>query len=387
MGMSLDQFLNNLNQATKEEFSSEYEASEIDILYLLNSAIARGMKKTDEIIYKHFITDNSVDLVEGQRQDDLYSQEGVYRKAESKSKGYWITRDSEPNGVVNAYELKLQLGELTFTNTQTFYIDDVGYAKINIECEQYGIKGNLNIGELTKIKTPLTQIGTGINEEALEGGQDFENDYEYWRRYTRFRGSYPALTKSDIEKEILSKNGVKFCQLIENDGSGKNLKEGDSFDDFSKVLTLNNGLVMPNHSFVAYVDGGTDIDVARSIALKVNTSATQLGNISVDVYSNTRKENEVISFYRTTDATIYYKYNLVGEVDIVKLDTVIKDYIMNSDVGITIYSFMLEKFINKNVDLSKLMDFELLLSKDNLNFEKKVQLLHGEVVGKVVKNG
>lgn len=370
--MKFDEMLNLLNENTKKQFGADYDEDITSNLYRLNYAICKALQAIEEERQILEIKNNDVYLVEGEAQDRLYAQDFVFRKAESKAKGYWITKDSTPGTMIQVNELKLELGDVTFTNIERVTIDSTGYAKILMECEIFGEKGNIKSGQLTNVKTPILGINTGVNEEDFEGGASRENDYEFRKRYLRFRGTYAGLTKDDIQKELYKVAGVEAVQLEEND------------TDEDKVL--DNGLVMPLKSFVAYVKGGSDVDVAKALYKKENTSISLLGDINVDIWSDTRKVYETINFYRSKATKIYFRYTTIGDVDKAETDKIITDYLMGSDIGSIISSYLAETQVKNNTDTSKLINLEVEFSKDNKTFSSVLRLLTGEKIEEVEKH-
>lgn len=369
--MKFDDMLSTLNNATMEEFGNEYSSSITDNLFRFNYAICKALYKIEEKRQIVELVNNDVYSVEGISQDELYAQDFVFRKSESKAKGYWITRDSIPGTVIKPYELKLQKENITFANTEKFTIDSNGFAKISVECEQNGKHGNILKNELIEIKTPILGIVSGFNPDKFEGGADRENDSSFRERYLRFRGLYTGLTKDDIQKELYKVSGVSGVQLEEND------------TQVDKVL--DNSLVMPSKTFVCYVDGGADIDIAKALFKKENTSISMLGNVSVNVWSETRKVNETINFFRASKIKIYFRYKIIGDVDIGDVDSSVTSYLMNSGIGSIISSYLAEGVVKKKTDISRLINLEIEFSTDKINFSTVLRLLTGQKIGEVEK--
>ncbi|MGL5595834.1 MAG: baseplate J/gp47 family protein [Cetobacterium sp.] len=370
--MRFEDFLNTLNEEVKKEFTG-YEADITDNLYKINFAIARGLNKIEEERQILEVKNNDVYLVEGEAQDRLYAQDFVFRKEESKAKGYWITKNSVPGTIIQPFQLKLKTNSnITFANIEKVTIEANGTAKILVECEEFGDVGNIDKEKLNEIKTPILGINTGTNELKFDGGADRENDFEFRKRYLRFRGQYSGLTKDDIQKQIYMVKGIKGVQLEENHNKDEKV--------------LDNGLVMQQKSFIAYVDGGADRDVAKALSLKVNTSIHLYGDVEIGVWSEDRQEDEKIKFSRPSDTKIYYRYVTIGDVDRGNVDKLINDYLLNSQIGAIISSYLAEREIKLNTDDSRLISIEVEFSKDNINFQSVLRLLTGEKVREVEKN-
>ena len=372
--MRFDTTLKTLNDSSKEKFGGEYGADVTDNLFCINYGIAKAIQKIEKLRQITEIKNNDIYLAEGNAQDILYSQDFIIRKAESKAKGVWTTTLSTPGTVIEPYQLKLKTNtDVTFTNIEKVTINSSGTSNILVECEQFGKVGNVEANEICTIKTPLNGISPGCNLSKFEGGADVENDYEYRKRYLKLRGSYTGLTKDDIQKELLNKAGVIAVQLEEN------------HDEESK--TLDNGLILTRKSFVAYVYGGADIDVATALALKLNTSIKQFGDVEISIFSKIRKVYEIIKFYRPKNKTINYSYEIIGEVNVAEVERVIEKYLLNTEIGVTVTSYLAEREIRASTDDRNLISIEVKFSDTPLNFKNIFKLKTGEKITEVSKNG
>lgn len=366
-----EEWLALLNEETSKEFDA-YDSDITNNLYKINYAIARGLAHLDEVRQKEEITNNDVYKVEGAAQDRLYSQDFVYRKAESQASGYWITNNSVVGTVILPNELKLiSDDDLTYTNLERVIIDGLGYGSFLIQCETHGSQGNKQAGQLTKIKTPLVGINTGSNPSELSGGAEIENDADYRARYLKTRLIYPGLTKSDVQAKVYEVAGFEKMYLQEN--------------DTESYITLDNGLVMPPKSFVAYVKGGSDYDVALALALKVNTSIRLLGDVLVHVYRPVLKRNEDIRFFRAVGIKIYYKVEIEGEIDNGELDSFIVEKLLGMDIGEKITSYKIAKLVNEYLNDTLVEDLIIYFSIDGTNYSSSLQLLTGHYIETVEK--
>ena len=367
-----NEWLALLNEETAREFEG-YDGDITNNLYKLNYAISRGLAHLDEVRQIEEIKNNDVYKVEGKAQDRLYSQDLVFRKAQSPAQGFWTTFDSTPGTNVAINELKLVSdNDITYTNISAVTIDGNGKGEFTVICEEYGIQGNLNIGELTRIKTPISGINTGSNTQAISGGADIENDEDYRARYLKTRLTYPGLTKSDIQAKVYEVAGYEKMYLQEN--------------ETESPITLNNGLIMPPKSFVAYVKGGSDWDVAEAISLKVNTSIRMLGDVRVYVYKPILKRNEDIRFYRAIGITLYFKTYIDGTIDNGILDSFITQQLLDMDIGERVTSYKIARLVNENLNDSLVENLEIEFSTDNINFYSSLQLLTGHYISEVIKS-
>lgn len=325
------------------------------------------------------IDDNDIYKCEGEAMDRLYSQDGrTKRKAQSKAKGYWITRDSTPGTYIDVNELKLSAADdVTFTSYESVTVDNAGYAKIPIICDIYGIKGNVLANSINSITSPLIGVNTGTNEEDTNGGQDLETDAQFRSRFLITRGLYTGLSKDDIVKNLLEVSGLTGVSLIENEDE-TNLSIPINDESGNEIQ-----LVMQRKSTAIWVKGGSDVDVAKAINLKRNVSIYQYGDVVVPTYSDIREVFEDIKFYRSFPKKIYYRIILEGSADLDKIRSIVKDYLNNVNIGIKLTSGDVEKTLYRTIDTSFLDNVEIEYSYDGTIFTNSLQLRIDEHVGTI----
>lgn len=372
-----------------KEKSDEYLSQEfgnIELTYngffnKLSNVIARMTYNLEEVRQKTEINDNDVYSVEGEAMDRLYSQmPDIKRKSESKARGFLSIKNSVPGTYIDTYELKVACDEtgVEYTNIEPVLVDSSGVGTVQIEAMVYGNIGNVESYCVNTIVTPIYGIKSVTNQYAIEGGQDLETDSEYRARYLITRGLSVGITKDDLLRQLLRVEGLIDANIIEN------YEEFDQDFDVSKKISETEKLTLTKKSFAVFARGGSDINIAKAIALKTNLSIKMYGDIEIQVYSEARQTTDIIKFYRAKNSKIFYKIKLEGKIDITPLRSILKEVLTTSRVGTRVTSGKIEDRIYNELDTSRLDNLEFLFSysKDGM-FTNSLQLKNDEYISEV----
>ena len=187
-----------------------------------------------------------------------------------------------------------------------------------------------------------------------------------------------GLTKDDILKNLLTVSGLVDANVQENYIETTVNLPVSSTIDISELLPLT------RKSTVIFVKGGSDIDIAKSIALKINLSILRYGNVEIPVFSNLREQEETIQFYRATPTKIYYKIILEGLLDLNATRLIIQEVLEVARIGGKLTSGSVEKLIHERLDRSRMDNIEIEFSYNNLTgFTNSFQLKNDEYVGEI----
>lgn len=370
--MNFNYLLDKVKTIMSGLFGNDLAGDTTGALYKIYYAITQVLfSDVYEPLEKAITTDNDIYTCSGNAMDRLYSQNFIIRKAESKAKGKWITTDSTPGTNISAMQLKIQVNDnLTFVNTNNVTINSQGIGEFEIECEQFGSIGNVEINTINTVKTPIAGLGTGTNTEALYGGADLETDYEYRKRYLKLRGAITGLTKSDLEREVLEVAGVLDVSSEENDTEN------------NKVL--DNGLTLERKSWVLFVNGGASVDIAKAISLKCNYSIPMYGDIEEQVYSEIRDKYETIKFFRAKGVKVYFKIEYVGVVDLNEVRRIVRENLIDSSIKRFISSYQIDRELRTQIDDTQLKQIKFLFSINEWgSFEEELQLKVDEFCNEV----
>lgn len=370
--MNFNYLLDKVKTIMSGLFGNDLAGDTTGALYKIYYAITQVLfSDVYEPLEKAITTDNDIYTCSGNAMDRLYSQNFIIRKAESKAKGKWITTDSTPGTNISAMQLKIQVNDnLTFVNTNNVTINSQGIGEFEIECEQFGSIGNVEINTINTVKTPIAGLGTGTNTEALYGGADLETDYEYRKRYLKLRGAITGLTKSDLEREVLEVAGVLDVSSEENDTEN------------NKVL--DNGLTLERKSWVLFVNGGASVDIAKAISLKCNYSIPMYGDIEEQVYSEIRDKYETIKFFRAKGVKVYFKIEYVGVVDLNEVRRIVRENLIDPSIKRFISSYQIDRELRTQIDDTQLKQIKFLFSINEWgSFEEEMQLKVDEFCNEV----
>lgn len=370
--MNFNYLLDKVKTIMSGLFGDDLAGDTTGALYKIYYAITQVLfADVYEPLEKAITTDNDIYTCAGNAMDRLYSQNFIIRKAESKAKGKWITTDSTPGTNINAMQLKIQVNDnLTFVNTNNVTINSQGIGEFEIECEQFGSIGNVEVNTINTVKTPIPGLGTGTNIEALYGGADLETDYEYRKRYLKLRGAITGLTKTDLEREVLEVAGVLDVSSEENDTEN------------NKVL--DNGLTLERKSWVLFVNGGASTDIAKAISLKCNYSIPMYGDIEEQIYSEIRDKYETIKFFRAKGVKVYFKIEYVGVVDLNEVRRIVRENLIDSSIKRFISSYQIDRELRMKIDDTQLKQIKFLFSINERGpFKEELQLKVDEFCNEV----
>lgn len=337
-----------------EEFSPRTNAYKI--LHPVMLAVTRL-----ESMFSSFIDANSIFKAEGNDLDELLSDPSYdfKRRKNSKAKGFWETKNSVYGTYVEKGRIKFTDAKgITYVNTTSLAIDVNGYGQCEIECEEYGVTGNKEPGEINRIKTPISGIISGSNPTAVGGGAELETDYEYRTRWFKTSNNKSYWNTDGIVAQLLRVPGVTSARVLENDG------------DTDKTV---DGTVMPSRSRRYYVLGGAPQDIAEAIFIKTDRAIKETGSEEVFV-KDTQNEFRVVKFSRPKEVPIMYKIQVEGEVDTSLVSSLVAEYIKESEIAAKLSNYQFLKTYQSFIDDKELTNLEITFSRDNTNYLTNLQI-------------
>lgn len=258
----------------------------------------------------------------GDELDDLLTNDLVFRIEGSKAKG---TCEIKGNGIIDipigSVQVKGSNG-LTYTNTELGRITD-GAITLKFECDVLGVEGNIPENNIiSTVKAPSGVIDVQ-NKTKFIDGIDRESDYDYLQRYlTTIRDkewSLPAIISA-----VRQLDGVKSCDGIRNN--------------------TNTDGIIEKKSIRIVVDGGDDMEIARTLYLKKHTANT-VGRVEKQI-EMVAGQFETVRFDRPESVTIDFQYTIISP-DKDKIVELIKEYLNDVGVGEIISA---EQFRKKKLD-------------------------------------
>lgn len=210
----LNRMLNNI--------SDEYDKTTGSFFYDTIKPVAIELEtlheKADDILDKCF-----VGTCEGDYLDRKCSEQGIYRKQATKSTG-----KVKVTGIVGA---KIKKGNLVSSDNVNFIfqedkiIDETKKAIILVQCEEYGIIGNVPVGAIKYFPKTLEGLHSVYNEDPLNNGYEVENDSNLRERYyTKVRTPATSGNKYHYlnwSKEVTGVGDAKIIPLAYGPGTVK----------------------------------------------------------------------------------------------------------------------------------------------------------------------
>lgn len=188
--------------------------------------------------------------------------------------------------------------EINFYNIYETIIDDSGFAEIAVQAVDFGERGNVPLGSITKIINPVAEV-TGIEHmDVVSYGLEAESDKDLRKRFALAIAGAGSATAEAIRGNVMRVEGVKSALIIEN-----------QFDEPDKDGR-------PPHTFECYVntDDLTDtmnINIANAIFDKKPVGIRSFGNIEVNIIDKSGNSNLI---YFTRILKVYVVLSIVVAV-------------------------------------------------------------------------
>jgi uncharacterized phage protein gp47/JayE len=255
-------------------------------------------------------------------------------------------------------------------------INGVGFTVSNAQGTQFILANSISLiagthtlsfrakelGKITTLSNTITNIDTvvlgvvSVNNPntATEIGQDAELDSQVRIRRNRTLQAKAYSSLNSVYSALLNITGVTDVVVLENKGS---------------TIDVNSQLP---HSIWAIVEGGSNIDIATSIATVKSAGIDMNGLVSVDVLDS---QNNLVSilFDRPTSKALYVRFDL-KKTTATSFDlTSIKSYIINNtDFNISEGVNSTNLLITSQTAVTNIggggVPLNLQISKDNSNW-------------------
>ncbi|MGL5716975.1 MAG: baseplate J/gp47 family protein [Paraclostridium sp.] len=247
-----------------------------------------------------------------------------------------ITKDSNVTQLIIPGSMKMKAGNIEYEITKdTATIVNTDFVELEIISVYVGELTNIANGSKLKPVLNVNGLKEVVAIEDIKGGTNTESDLHLRDRYFQRMNSF---ANSSLRGII---DSVKTAPDVYN-------VDGDENNTDSTV-----GGLLP-HSFIIYVAGGTDQDIAEKIMTSKPAGVQTNGKVSVTVRISDRDHE--IRFSRFTDQEVYYKVEVVIDrttappniVDVVKEKLV--EYTRKHN---TIVSYEVSNFISQEIESIK----------------------------------
>lgn len=283
-----DEYLAELEQEARELWGADVNLSATGPLgkFIRNQAFARAEEnELAEAVYNSAY----VHSAEGVNLDyAIKRSSGIDRIKAKKSFGTAAMKLTvTPGKVVTAGLIIGTAAGVDFiTTTGAEDSDNDGFVIVDIEARVEGPAGNVPIGTIYIIKTPLNGITYAINTEATTQGRDKETDNQFRDRHYSSLSKSGAGTGDSIRGELLAVVGVREAFVTENDL--------DVVDEAGR----------PAHSFEAVVLGGNAVDIAAAILRKKAAGIRAFGT-QTEIVKDSSGNDQTIGFSWADSAQIW----------------------------------------------------------------------------------
>lgn len=265
--------------------SDTYDKTEGTFFYDALKPVAIELENTyivaDGILDKSF-----ADTATGKDLDRIVKAVGLSRKLTTKSYGT-VTITGLKNAIIKKGE-KVSSDSINFIFTEDAVIPDTKTINVKVECEKYGVVGNVPIGAIKFFPKTLEGLQTVINTGAFNNGYDEETDADLRERYyTKVRT--PATSGNvyhylNWSKEVTGVGDARIIPLWNGNGT-------------VKVIIINSNKTGADATLINSV--ATHIEEVRPIGATVTVvSANEKGinvNVTLIIDSINIALNQVIS--------------------------------------------------------------------------------------------
>lgn len=236
----------SMEAKTRELFGEDVNLNERSPLGLFIKVIAWSLstiwKTIEKVYYGSYVDD-----AEGIQLDRVAKSIGIFRRPPEWATGTIQLTGDEGTSITPSNLIIGTKNEINFIPTESVIIGSTGKATVAIMAKNYGPSGNVPIGAISEIVTPLSGLHSVTNESATKGGRNAEADHEFRDRYYKSTSRAGASTVDSITASLLDVTGVRTARVIQN----------------TSMLPDEKG--RPPKSIQCYVLGGDKEAVAKAI--------------------------------------------------------------------------------------------------------------------------
>lgn len=320
------------------DIDDKYDKSKGSFVYDVLSSGANKFAQYDEsintMVERRFAT-----TATGKDLQYVVVDHGVIPKTSTKSNGP-VTITGIAGSPITKGEM-VSADAVKFKFIQDSVIPASGTIDVMVECEIYGIKGNVPIGAIRFFPKTLQGLQTVTNKTAFTNGYDGEEDPELKERFFE-KVQEPATSGNEAEYKAWAKSitGVSDAKVIPiwDKSNGKNGA------GTVKVIIINSDKRAADQTLIdsvkTYIEGvrpvGATVTVISALELSINVSATLilapgqvLDNVKTVVETNITNYLKTIAFkqsFVSFAAMSSIIFNSQGVIDVSNLN-------LNGDVA------------------------------------------------------
>jgi uncharacterized phage protein gp47/JayE len=258
--------------------------------------------------------------------------QGLRRKQATKSTGV-VTFTGDENVNIPLGFIVLA-GDVEFQTTESGIISG---GSVDLDCEALvaGVDGNVGAGTIDETEQPLAGLTSVTNSSEFTGGLEIETDDSLRTRFISSLARGGGSTSNAIRAAILTLESVLDVKL-----------------DVNEEDTIVGGV--DPHSFIAYVKGGSDLDIQTAI-YEVKTTGIQAQGTLTNTFADDSGNSIVIGFERPPETDIWINatvtpgtnYPVDGDTQV---NDLIVEFVNGLDIGEDLILFSLLTYIANNVE-------------------------------------
>lgn len=258
-----EDLFSEMENKAKETFGETVNTSERSPLGIILRIFAWFLSKfwsTAEDVYNS----GYIPTASGANLDRLGPFVGISRILEQYSTGTVILTGTAGYKGYAGFRVGTEAG-IYFESIEDFSLGADGKAVIKVEAIEAGQSSNVAAGAVTVIVNPNPDVTSVTNPEAMTGGREKETDPEFRSRYELSVAGGGAASVDAIRGALLRLESVRAAAVIEN----------------NTMVPDNAG--RPPKSFQAYVLGGDDQVIAKTIFATKSGGIETCGDIEMEV--------------------------------------------------------------------------------------------------------
>ena len=353
-----NEILADLQARAREVFGDNINLSNTSFLgmWLQNEAweIAELWELAEDVYFSPF-----VDTSEGNSLDGVGKYITIARKPAQKARGIVTIEGKEGTRIPKGFRVSDENVEKVFETIESKTIGETGITDIPIISIYPGLDMNVGPYFITKAVNPIPGIDNIYNKESTIDGTNTETDREFRERYYRSISRGGSSTREAVEAALLDMDNVADAFVVENDTMEY---KGD----------------IPPKSLYSLVEGGDDIDIAKTILKSKAGGIRAYGDTEIEV-EDSKGVNHIIGFSRPIKKNVYVKLSIARDKGYPG-DNVVKraviNYIGGEDEDGIFYKglklgedVVISKIMSSVMCLSGIKDIQVEISLDNENWQ------------------
>lgn len=375
---TFDDILDRLDIKAKELFGQDTNTSGRSalgiLLRIMAFVIALVWQDNENVYYSAYRK-----TAEGRQLDALLPYAGVTRNPATYADGPVVFNGTPGTNIEMGFIVGKEDETLYYTLEDATVGSD-GAVTVDVMCQDSGIIGNAEIGQINQIMNPIDGLVSVTNIVAFVNGKEQETDQEAKERADTTVEGLGSNTTASIRTELLKVTGVRAAYVDEN------------YTDETNTYNT------PMRSIQAFVLGGSDEDVAQAIFKTKAAGIQPFGETYIAVLDDAGQAHQV-GFTRAQTVQIYAKatvktnnsFESDGVNQVIKA---IVQYIGGIDAESNTYvglnmgdDVILSKLIAKIYAVNGIDDVDVQLSTDGSTYESSnVEIMLQQVAQATASN-